>query len=1116
MAVAYKSAGAGAMTETNGATLNLPCPATVDANDILIAHVVVWGTTYSPTTPSGWTLLFGPYGLGTGTPTARAWAYGKIAAGNEDGANVNFGTIAATTGRMGRIYSFSGYVSGAIGDVVPSASYAGNSSETDPVIQSVTTTVEGAKAIALISQDDNNYHSSLGDVTGGTWAEAVSDYVSSSVGPAGGCLQLQVGTPTSDPGTIAGGTVAGNDDEANTICFEIRPNLPNTPPTVALDSPEDEATTYDTTPDLEFTGTDPEDDDVTYEVQVATDDQFTEEGTVTKSDYYTDGTNSRTVGYTGSNIGTGVGQSFIAIDGFIDSCKFGLSEGAGSPTGNAYAKIYEYSGTWGTDAIPTGDPVAVSDAFDVTTISGASQTLYTFSFTGENRAFLTGGKGYIVAFEYGDGDSSNYLHIYVKGYSLTDPGNASWKDTKNNWRPYDYNDLNYEVYQTQNSAVVVDSYSESNQDNINYLNNNYTGQAQSFTPSSTETIISCKWYLKKAGSPTGNAVAKIYGVSAGHSPTGSALATSDNFDVSTLTTTLQLITFTFSGDEQIELSSGTEYAVAVEYAGGDGTNYVNCGIDNSSPTHSGIHSTLEVSTGNYRNLASYDNIFYVYAKEKVSLLIDAVSDADAGFSGDPDNTDPFASAQAVTYTVQSALEPDTYYWRVRGKDPDGTNTFGDWSSPVRSFTISGTAASSDRLLYTKGKAVASSDRLLYTRGKLTNFSDRSLYSNGGLAGSSDRLLYSKGISTGSTDRGLYTKGKTTASSEKSVYTKGRTTGNSTRGLYTKGISTSSSLRGIYSKGGVNVSSDRPLYSKGKSVGSSDKLLYTKGSLTGSDTRLIYSKGVATNNSNRQIFTKGIATDNSSRSLYTKGISTSFSQKDIYSKGVATTGSERGVYSKGSIPTSSERLLHTKGINTDTSQRGIFSIGSIKGWSQRGLHTIGSIAGSSSRNIYLSGIDTKDSERSIYTRGQLASSSERSLYTWGSDQDSSERGLYVRGGIIASSERAIYTLGISGDSSERSLYTRGGSSDASERAIYVTGCIPADSVRGLYTKGTWKPWVDKSVEYGTIYKDKGVVSGSSFNKTIINKTDTFSKRDTSEGSVWIDEKASVINNFTRKL
>jgi hypothetical protein len=226
MAIDYKSQGAGAETESNGAALNLVAPAVVAANDILVAHVVHLNATTAPTEPAGWATLFGPSGLGTGTPTGRAWCFGKIAVGDEDGATISFGTNGGTSGRFGRIYSFSGYVSGTITDVIPAASFAENSSETDPAIQAVTTTVAGAKAVALVSQDDDNAHSGLGAVTGGTWVEAVADFISTTVGAQGGCMQIQVGTPTSDPGTISGGTVAGTNDEANTICFEIRPNAP--------------------------------------------------------------------------------------------------------------------------------------------------------------------------------------------------------------------------------------------------------------------------------------------------------------------------------------------------------------------------------------------------------------------------------------------------------------------------------------------------------------------------------------------------------------------------------------------------------------------------------------------------------------------------------------------------------------------------------------------------------------------------------------------------------------------------------------------------------------------------------------------------------------------------
>lgn len=70
-------------------------------------------------------------------------------------------------------------------------------------------------------------------------------------------------------------------------------------------------------------------------------------------------------------------------------------------------------------------------------------------------------------------------------------------------------------------------------------------------------------------------------------------------------------------------------------------------------------------------------------------VIDKVSGTDSGFSGSPDNADPFTSGQAVTYTVQAGdalTAGTTYYWRVRGIDPSGTNTYGPWSE-THSFDI---------------------------------------------------------------------------------------------------------------------------------------------------------------------------------------------------------------------------------------------------------------------------------------------------------------------------------------------------------------------------------------------------------------------------------------------
>lgn len=220
MAIAYKSQGAGASTETSGAALSPLCPAVVDANDILVAHVFWEGTTDTPATPAGWTLLSGPHVIET--TVARHWIFGKLADGTEDGAAAAFGAPAVTTQRAARIYSFSGYVSGAIADLV--RGFAHLSHATDPQMPTVTTTVAGAKAVACVAQNDNNATGDATGESGGDWVEAVAEYTVALT--PGFTLQIQTATPTADPGTISGGSVATTNDPCGVIGFEIRPSVP--------------------------------------------------------------------------------------------------------------------------------------------------------------------------------------------------------------------------------------------------------------------------------------------------------------------------------------------------------------------------------------------------------------------------------------------------------------------------------------------------------------------------------------------------------------------------------------------------------------------------------------------------------------------------------------------------------------------------------------------------------------------------------------------------------------------------------------------------------------------------------------------------------------------------
>lgn len=168
-------------------------------------------------------------------------------------------------------------------------------------------------------------------------------------------------------------------------------------------------------------------------------------------------------------------------------------------------------------------------------------------------------------------------------------------------------------------SVLVDSYAESNADILNAFTTAISKYGQTFT--SIDGILdSCKFRIQKVGSPTGNAVAVLYAHTGTYgtdgTPTGSALATSDVFDVSTLTTSHQLITFNFSGVNRYNIVNATHYCISLEYSLADASNYVAIAADSSSPTASG--NSFQYTTG-WVSGSGKDFIFFVYASTNYPL-----------------------------------------------------------------------------------------------------------------------------------------------------------------------------------------------------------------------------------------------------------------------------------------------------------------------------------------------------------------------------------------------------------------------------------------------------------------------------------------------------------------
>jgi hypothetical protein len=238
-------------------------------------------------------------------------------------------------------------------------------------------------------------------------------------------------------------------------------------------------------------------------------------------------------------------------------------------------------------------------------------------------------------------------------------------------------DFQLEIDQlTQQS--VVDSYDTSGAaiDTGGFLYASFPQEGQSFTPNATGNIESVKFFLKRTGTTPGNAVARIYAHAGTYGSssvgTGTPLATSNAVDISACSTaTYQAFTFTFPAGEQIQLTSGTRYVAVVEYTGGDGSNYLVIGFDNSSPSHGG--NRVYKNGSSWVSWSAGDCAFEVVFAARVYKTYD--STIDAGFSNvtNGGDTRPFTSGNQHRFTFQSEAI-------IHRQDSTGSNFgFGEFS-----------------------------------------------------------------------------------------------------------------------------------------------------------------------------------------------------------------------------------------------------------------------------------------------------------------------------------------------------------------------------------------------------------------------------------------------------
>jgi hypothetical protein len=94
-----------------------------------------------------------------------------------------------------------------------------------------------------------------------------------------------------------------------------------------------------------------------------------------------------------------VGQTFTGNGGVLANARFKVDRNTAT-AGTVRAKVYAHSGRWGTDGVPTGDPIATSNTINLMSLISGSFNWVEFIFpTGTT---LENGTHYVLTFEFLD------------------------------------------------------------------------------------------------------------------------------------------------------------------------------------------------------------------------------------------------------------------------------------------------------------------------------------------------------------------------------------------------------------------------------------------------------------------------------------------------------------------------------------------------------------------------------------------------------------------------------------------------------------------------------------------------------------------------------------------
>lgn len=210
--------------------------------------------------------------------------------------------------------------------------------------------------------------------------------------------------------------------------------------------------------------------------------------------------------------------------------------------------------------------------------------------------------------------TEGYVLLDVDNNTVDEPYYSEWnKDTQT------INEFYERIKYLTRRSTAQDSYAVTGSASRPIGDATYERQAQSFINGPTAQLLTrVKISLKKTGAPTGNLVAKLYVCTPTYGsgddvPSGSAIATSVNLDVSKLTTSYLSKEIAF--ETQYLMAADTAYCISLEYTTGDVSNYVQVETDSTTPTHTG--NLAYYAAAAWTAVSGEDMGFEVYASPPV-------------------------------------------------------------------------------------------------------------------------------------------------------------------------------------------------------------------------------------------------------------------------------------------------------------------------------------------------------------------------------------------------------------------------------------------------------------------------------------------------------------------